>query len=78
MSVLLLIGFMSVSMFATLTVPAPPQIAFDEEDPSQPVVGHVVADCRVMIQERGRLTCVDSVEYREDNSGAVALSTERR
>jgi hypothetical protein len=35
MSVLLMIGFMSMSMFATLS-PPPVQVTIDEEDPSQP------------------------------------------
>jgi hypothetical protein len=69
-----MIGFMSVSMFATLKAPPPAQVAIDEEDPAQPIVGLVVNDCRIMIEERGRLRCVEAVEYREDTSGALAAA----
>lgn len=77
LSVLLTVGFLSVSMFATLT-PAPsttskhvPVVAIDEDDPTNPVVGTVAADCRVMINMDGRLRCLEAVEYGEDNSGIV-------
>ena len=54
MSVLLMIGFMSMSMFATLSAPPPVQVTIDEEDPSQPIVGKVADDCRVMMEERAK------------------------
>jgi hypothetical protein len=74
MSVLLMIGFMSMSMFATLSAPPPVQVTIDEEDPSQPIVGKVADDCRVMMEERGKLRCLESVEYREDISGALTVA----
>ena len=77
MSVLLMIGFMSVSMFATLPGSAPFFPFMEEEDSGKAVIGEVVDDCRVMIQERGRLKCMQSMEYREDGSKAVELSTRR-
>ncbi len=76
MTVLLMVGFMSVSMFATLS-PVPEevvQLSINEEDPALPIVGTVVTDCRVMLETNGRLSCLPAMEYREDSSGAVALS----
>jgi hypothetical protein len=80
MSVLLTIGLLSVSMFATLTPPPAPvpsnqvlAVAINDEDPSHPIVGTVSADCRVMIYLDGRLRCVEALEYHEDASGAVTV-----
>jgi hypothetical protein len=75
LTVLLMIGFMSVSMFATLS-PVPEEIVqgiIDEDDPTQPIIGKVVTDCRIMLESHGKLTCLPSVEYREDPSGAVVV-----
>ena len=80
-SMMLMIAFMSMTMFATLPSPAL-RGAIDEEDPSRPIIGQVTADCRVMIEEGGKLKCVESVEYKEDHSGVLpldpSLSTFRR
>ena len=74
MSVLLMIGFMSMSMFATLSAPPPARVTIDEENPAQPTVGKVANDCRVMLEERGKLRCLESVEYREDTSGTLIIA----
>ena len=83
-SMMLMIAFMSMTMFATLpsSTALRGALALDEEDPSRPIIGQVVADCRVMIEESGKLKCVESVEYKEDHSGVLtldpSLSTFRR
>ena len=80
LSVLLTIGLLSVSMFATLTPALAPvasnqvlAVAMNDEDPSHPIVGTVSADCRVMIYLDGRLRCVQALAYREDGSQAVTV-----
>ncbi len=80
LSVLLTIGLLSVSMFATLTpAPAPVDskqvvaVAMNDEDPSHPIVGTVSSDCRVMIYLDGRLSCVEAMEYHEDGSRLVTV-----
>ena len=82
-SMMLTICFLSVSMFATLSPAAPEQapskkvaaLTVDEEDPSRPVVGLAAVDCRVMLIQHGRKSCLDAVEYRADNSGRVMLGS---
>ncbi len=73
---LLMLAFLSVSMFATL--PAGPietetTTIINEDDPSQPVIGQVQLDCRVMIEIGGKLQCLESTEYRPDDSAIVSL-----
>lgn len=72
-SVLLMIGFLSVSMFATLTVEPAALTMVDEEDPPQPIIGKAVADCRVAIADRGELKCPEFVEYLPDDSQVVTV-----
>ncbi len=80
LSVLLTVGLLSVSMFATLTpAPAPVAskqvvaVAINDEDPSHPIVGTISADCRVMIYLDGQLNCVEALAYHEDGSGVVTV-----
>ena len=79
MTMMLMIGFMSVSMFATASAsasearPAFQAFTLNEEDPVQPILGEVSNDCRVMIEQENRLHCLASVEYRLDHSGIVLI-----
>ena len=74
-SMLLMLAFLSVSMFATL--PAGPieteTATINEDDPRQPVIGQVQRDCRVMIEMGGKLQCLESTEYRPDASSIVSF-----
>ena len=74
-STLLMLALLSVSMFATLpTSPIETDIAaLNEDDPGQPVIGQVARDCRIMIAMSGKLQCLESTEYRPDDSTIVSI-----
>ena len=74
-SMLLMLACLSVSMFATLpTTPIETDIAaLSEDDPGQPVIGQIQRDCRIMIEMGGKLQCLESTEYRPDDSNVVSI-----
>jgi len=71
LTILLMTGLLSMSMFATLPVAS---AMFDEDDPPRATEGRVVTDCRVMIERNGALMCLPSLEYQDADFGSRPLA----